>query len=179
MKHRQSQTKAGEIQPAWFQEKFHPDCTAWLDPEGRDGGNSSRGLRVWEGGELPSSNPCSGQAFWADTSAVAPTSHQHFRETPEGLGKKRQVAPWSDTSAGLSLGSQTPLPYYSQGWRQPCALRSTMLGDCPQLLAVLTEHPPCAWWGSKHHVGQLKPQHPGDCLAQQQRKEAERSHTAF
>ena len=37
MKRGQSQTKEGEMQPAWFQEKFRPGCTAWLDPEGRDG----------------------------------------------------------------------------------------------------------------------------------------------
>ena len=44
-KHRQSRTKAGEMQPAWFQEKFHPGCTAWLDPEGRDRGSSSWGAQ--------------------------------------------------------------------------------------------------------------------------------------
>ena len=43
MKRRQSRTKEGEMQPAWFQEKFRPGCTAWLDPEGRDRGGSSRG----------------------------------------------------------------------------------------------------------------------------------------
>ena len=43
MKCRQSRTKEGEMQPAWFQDKFRPGCTAWLDPEGRDRVGSSRG----------------------------------------------------------------------------------------------------------------------------------------
>lgn len=51
-------------------------------PWGRAGGGvSSQRARVWEGRKPSSTVLCSGQASLADTSALATTSYQHFKET--------------------------------------------------------------------------------------------------
>ena len=187
MKRRQSRTKEGEIQPAWFHEKFRPGCTAWLDPEGRDRGGSSRGSGSGKAESPLPPSPAQGKHFEQTPQLWPPPLISTSGKLQRDWGRKGRwlhglIAPWSDTSAGLSLGSQTPLPYYSLGW-----MNSTVCAVAVHCAGRLLTAARCAykapavwgWWGSEHDVDQLNPQHPYDCPAQQERKGAERSHTAF
>lgn len=85
---------------------------AWLDPEGRDRVGQQLGPGSGKLGS-PSPFPAQGKHFEQTPQLWPPPLISTSEKLPRGTGKKRQVAPWSDTSAGLLTGIPMPLPYYS------------------------------------------------------------------
>ena len=119
--------------------------------EGR--GGSSRGSGSGKAGSPLPPSPAQGKHFEQTPQLWPPPLISTSGKLQRDWGRKGRwlhglIAPWSDTSAGLSLGSQTPLPYYSLGWMKStvCAVAVHCAG---RLLtaARCAKHQPCGVGG--------------------------------